>query len=182
MELGLIDPDASWSWDSDLNAYFYGHTLYIPSCHNEQYQTDLPLHIRFFDARRHDSASGIVALAEFRKINHYLQIKNLCLDSAHDNYPTYELCKKWNIAPFIDLNSNRGRPESIPKRLDIDTDGTPLCAAFILNLYSIVSETTLKGTFTRSRDVLQGSQTNPVAPSALMLIFLAFAGKLIIVE
>ena len=123
------DPDASWGWDSDLNAYFYGHTLYMLSCHNEQYQTDLPLHIRFFDARRHDSVSGIVALAEFRKINHYLQIKNLCLDSAHDNYPTYELCKKRNIAPFIDLNSNRGRPESIPKRLDIDTDGTPLCAA-----------------------------------------------------
>lgn len=105
------------------------------SCHNEQYQTDLPLHIRFFDARRHDSVSGIVALAEFRKINHYLQIKNLCLDSAHDNYPTYELCKKWNIAPFIDLNSNRGRPESIPKRLDIDTNGTPLCAAGFRMVY-----------------------------------------------
>ena len=129
------DPDASWGWDSDLNSYFYGHTLYMLSYHNEQYQTDLPLHIRFFDARRHDSVSGIVTLAEFRKITPGLQIKNICMDSANDNYPTYELCKEWNIAPFIDLNSNRGRPESIPKNLSIDPDGTPLCAAGLRMVY-----------------------------------------------
>ena len=69
--------------------------------------------------------------------NRHPGITDKIANYAHDNYPTYELCKKWNIAPFIDLNSNRGRPESIPKRLDIDTDGTPLCAAFILNLLGI---------------------------------------------
>jgi len=58
-----------------------------------------------------------------------LKITNLCLDSAHDNYPTYELCREWDIIPFIDLNSNRGRPESIPKHVTVDTDGTPLCKA-----------------------------------------------------
>lgn len=102
------DPDASWGWDSDLNMYYYGHTLYMLSCHNDLYQTDLPLHIRFFDAKRHDSVSSIVSLAEFRRLNPDLPVKNLCLDSAHDNYPTYELCKTWRISPFIDLNSNRG--------------------------------------------------------------------------
>lgn len=109
------DPDASWGWDSDLNAYYYGHTLYLLSCHNHKYQTDLPLHIRFFDVKRHDSVSGIISLAEFRQMNPGIQLKNICLDSAHDNYPTYNLCKKWGIHPFIDMNSNRGRPPDHPE-------------------------------------------------------------------
>lgn len=123
------DPDASWGWDSDLNCYYFGHTLYMLSYHNETIQTDLPLHFRFLDARRHDSVSGIVSLAEFRMLNPEFIITNLCMDSANDNYPTYELCKAWDIHPFIDLNSNRGRPASIPERLNIDKDGTPLCQA-----------------------------------------------------
>jgi len=123
------DPDAAWGWDSDLNCYYFGHTLYMLSYHDERHQMDLPLHIRFMDARRHDSVSGIVSLAEFRTINPGFSIINLCLDSAHDNYPTYHLCKEWDIQPFIDLNSNRGRPTSIPQRLNIDNDGTPLCPA-----------------------------------------------------
>lgn len=108
--------------------------LYMLSCHNEQYRTYLPLYIRFFDTKRHDSVSGIVALAEFRKINLALQIKNMCPDFVHDNYITYELCQKWNIAPFIDLNSNRGL-ESIPKRINIDTDGNPLCVVDFRMIY-----------------------------------------------
>lgn len=105
------------------------------SCHNDQYQTDLPLHIRFFDTKRHDNVSGIISLAEFRRLNPDLPVKNLWLDSAHDNYPTYELCKAWKISPCIDLNSKRGRPETIPKRLNIDSDGTPLCAAGFCMVY-----------------------------------------------
>lgn len=54
---------------------------------------------------------------------------NLCLDSAHDNYPTYRLCGKWKIRPFIDLNEKRGRPASIPDAITIDSDGTPICQA-----------------------------------------------------
>ena len=129
------DPDASWGWDSDLNAYYYGHTLYLLSYHNQKYQTDLPLHIRFFDAKRHDSVSGIISLAEFRQINPGIKVKNICLDSAHDNYPTYNLCKKWGISPFIDMNSNRGRSQTIPKRLNLDDDGTPLCDAGFRMVY-----------------------------------------------
>lgn len=90
---------------------------------------DIPLHLRFLDARRHDSVSGLVSLAEFHSLNPELKIANLCLDSAHDNYPTYNLCNDWNIRPFIDLNTNRGRPPSIPDHVTIDTDGTPLCHA-----------------------------------------------------
>lgn len=123
------DPDASIGWDSDLGVYYYGYTLYMLSCHNEVFHIDLPLHIRFLDAKRHDSVGGLVSLAEFHSMMPDLKIKNLCFDSANDNYPTYELCRDWNITPFIDLNSNRGRPETIPKRITIDNDGTPLCQA-----------------------------------------------------
>ncbi len=62
----------------------------------------------------HDSVSGIVALKEFRDLNPDIPIQNLCFDSANDNYHTYNLCKTWNIRPFIDLNANRGMPKSIP--------------------------------------------------------------------
>jgi len=121
------DTDASWGWDSDLECHYFGHTLYLLTHHNETLKTDLPLHIRYFDARRHDSVSGLVSLAEFHALNPDFPLTNLCLDSAHDNYPTYNLCNEWGIIPFIDLNSNRGRPASIPDKITIDTDGTPLC-------------------------------------------------------
>lgn len=123
------DPDATWGWDSDLNQFFFGYNLYMLVYHSETYRVDLPLHIRLVDARRHDSVTGLVSLAEFHSLNPDIKISNLCLDSAHDNYPTYNLCKDWDIRPFIDLNSNRGRPSSIPNHITIDQDGTPLCHA-----------------------------------------------------
>lgn len=58
-----------------------------------------------------------------------LQPENMCLDSAMDNYPTYELLKKRGIRAFIDLNKKRGRPKTIPGDIKIDRDGTPLCKA-----------------------------------------------------
>lgn len=123
------DPDAHWGWDSDLGCYYFGYTLYMLSYHNSEDHVDLPLHIRFLDARRHDSVNIFVALKELRSLLPSLKVRNLCLDSAHDNYPTYRLCRKWEIRPFIDLNENRGRPASIPGNITIDSDGTPICQA-----------------------------------------------------
>ena len=123
------DPDAHWGWDSDEEVFYFGHTLYMLCSHNAEARVDLPLHIRFLDARRHDSVSAIVSLREFRTINPDIPVRDVCLDSAHDNYATYGLCQKWKIRPFIDLNSNRGRPDSIPDSISIDEDGTPLCMA-----------------------------------------------------
>ena len=82
--------DASYGWDSDLNTWFYGYTLYTLSTYNKELHIDLPLHLRFLDTRRHDSVSEIVALHEIHLLNPLLNIQNLCLDSAHDNYPTYQ--------------------------------------------------------------------------------------------
>lgn len=119
--------DASNGWDSYLNAWFYGYTLYSISTYNKELHTDLPLHLRFLDARRNDSVSAVIALHEFRLLNPGLPVHSLCLDSANDNYATYQLCKDWEIIPFIDLNPNQGRPVSIPGEFTIDQDGTPLC-------------------------------------------------------
>lgn len=123
------DPDAHWGWDSDKETFYFGHTLYMLCSHNAKVGIDLPLHIRFLDARRHDSVSAIVSLREFKTINPDIPVRDICLDSAHDNYATYKLCRQWDIRPFIDLNSNRGRPGSIPDSISIDGDGTPLCMA-----------------------------------------------------
>ena len=121
------DPDADWGWDSDIDKYYFGYTLYHLSCYNETIKTDLPLCLRFFSARRHDSVSFLLLHEEFRRHCGSLKVQNICLDSAHDNYHTYELMQHYGIRPFIDLNTKRGRPETLPPELAIDKDGTPLC-------------------------------------------------------
>ena len=123
------DPDADWGWDSDIDKYYFGYTLYHLSFYNEAVKTDLPLCLRFFNARRHDSVGFLLLHEEFRKHCYGLDVQNICLDSAHDNYPTYELLKHYGIRPFIDLNSKRGRPETLPAELEIAKDGTPVCRA-----------------------------------------------------
>jgi hypothetical protein len=121
------DLNASFGWDSDLSTWFYGHTLYAFSTYDPVTKTDLPLLFRFVSAKRHDSVTGVVSLAELREVVSLLDIKNICLDSANDNYPTYELCNDWNYTPFIDLNSNRGAPTTLPPALSINSKGVPIC-------------------------------------------------------
>ena len=123
------DPDAAYGWDSYLGQYFYGHTLYAFSYHNPKLAIDLPLVMRFVGANRHDSVSGIVALAELRELTPELPIKSVCFDSANDNYPTYELLKHWNIIPFIDLNREVGRKPTYPENISVNSNGVPICAA-----------------------------------------------------
>ena len=123
------DPDAAWGWDSDMEKYYFGFTLYHLSFHNKKLKTDLPLFLRLFNARRHDSVSFLIAYREFRSLPDSVHVRDICLDSAHDNYPTYELLQHDGIRPFIDLNSSRGRPSSLPESLRTDPDGTPVCQA-----------------------------------------------------
>ena len=125
----FADPDAGWGWDSYLGRYFYGHTLYAFSYHNPKLAVDLPLVMRFVSANRHDSVSGLVALAELRELTPQLPIKNVCFDSANDNYPTYELLKQWTIVPFIDLNHDVGRKPTYPDNISVNDNGVPICAA-----------------------------------------------------
>lgn len=121
------DPDASWGWDSDLEKYYFGYTLFQLSCYNSDLRTDIPLLLRFTSAKRHDSVSFLVAFHEMEKHMPAVSPENICLDSAMDNYPTYRLLKKKQIRAFIDLNNKCGRPKTIPDTITIDKDGTPLC-------------------------------------------------------
>lgn len=123
----LSDIDATWGWDSHENRWFYGYTLYALSSYNKEYKIDLPVYLRFVEARRHDSVTGVVALAEFRELLPQFKISNYVLDSANDNYPTYELCSKWNINPLIDLNSKNKGNSKYPSTLSINEKGVPIC-------------------------------------------------------
>ncbi|MDU4801720.1 MAG: hypothetical protein E6X81_12170, partial [Clostridium butyricum] len=123
----LSDVDATWGWDSHENRWFYGFTLYALSSYNSEYKIDLPVYLRFVEASRHDSITGIVALAEFRELLPQFKISNYVLDSANDNYPTYELCSKWNFNPFIDLNSKNKGNSKYPTSLSISEKGVPIC-------------------------------------------------------
>jgi hypothetical protein len=55
-----------------------------------------------------------------------LHFDSLLADSAHDNYPTYDLLKQWKIKPFIDLNSRR---DEAPKLQDVQlsSNNVPIC-------------------------------------------------------
>lgn len=121
------DPDASWGWDSDLDKFYYGYTLFQFSCYNSELHTDVPLLFRFTSAKRHDSVNALVAFSEMEKHMPDLSIKNMCFDSAMDNLPTYTLLKDRKISAFIDLNSKCGRPKTIPDTIKIDKNGTPIC-------------------------------------------------------
>jgi len=123
----FADPDATHGWDSNLGAWFYGYTLYPISFYNKNLKTDLPLYLRFVEAGRHDSVTGLVALREFRELSPDLKIKNLCLDSANDNYPTYQLCHEWGVRPFIDLNGRAGSNNTYPPSISLTDSGVPIC-------------------------------------------------------
>ena len=85
--------------------------------------------LRFTSAKRHDSVCFLTAFHEMEKHMPSLSVKNMCLDSAMDNMPTYRLLKNRGISAFIDLNSKCGRPKIIPDTIRIDKNGTPLCNA-----------------------------------------------------
>lgn len=123
------DPDASWGWDSDLEKYYYGYTLFHLSCHNNELHTDVPLLLRFTSARRHDSVNFLAAFHELEKHMPGLSIQNMCLDSAMDNLPTYRLLKDRKIRAFIDLNDKCGRPKTIHDNITVNKCGVPVCSA-----------------------------------------------------
>ena len=121
------DADATWGYDSDLEKNYFGHTIYTLTAYNPDHHVDLPMHIRILSARRHDSASGLICLHEFFSSNPDYGIQNVCLDSAHDNMPTYRLCvNTWHVNPLIDLNG-RGKKKSIKDTITYDNDGVPIC-------------------------------------------------------
>ena len=122
------DPNATWGWDSHNERYFYGYTGYFISMYNRTLKLDLPLYLRFVSAKRHDSISAVVALAEFRDLYPDLTIDTFISDSASDNYATYELLDEWGINAVIALNeNNKGNP--LYAKCPVNQNGVPVCPA-----------------------------------------------------
>lgn len=122
------DPDATWGYDSDLGCSYYGFTLYHLSCYSKKCAVDLPITMKFTAANRHDSVNLFLALDEYKAHTPGLRFSAMCLDSAHDNYATYDLIEQWDAAALIDLN---GRAKNTGKLAGytLDDNGVPLCAA-----------------------------------------------------
>lgn len=121
------DPNSTWGWDSHNEQYFYGYTGYFISTYNKTEKIDLPLYLRLVDAKRHDSISAVVALAEFRDLYPDLAVEHFISDSASDNYATYELLDKWGWNAVIALNHTSKGNSQYSKRLMINENGVPIC-------------------------------------------------------
>ena len=121
------DPNATWGWDSHNERYFYGYSGYFISTYNRELKIDLPLHLRFVQANRHDSVSAVFALTEFRELNPNLNVNAFVSDSASDNYATYELLNHWDWNAVIALNPKNEGNLKYPPALRIDDNGVPIC-------------------------------------------------------
>ena len=136
------DPNATWGWDSHNERWYYGYTGYFISTHcemslliNNELKTDFPLYLRLVDARRHDSVSAVVSLAQTRELYPNLTFETFISDSASDNYPTYELLNKFDINAVIALNSkNKGNFKN-PPPIGVNQHGVPICPGGNLMVY-----------------------------------------------
>ena len=119
------DPDANWGWDSYREKYVYGYSNYTFTAADSP--NDLPIFSTLAQASRHDSVTHTYSLYRMKKLYHELNFTADILDSAHDNYATYELLKHWNIKPFNVLNErNKGNFKYDPP-IDVTEDGVPIC-------------------------------------------------------
>lgn len=123
------DPDAQWGWDSHEKRWYFGRTLYLLCSRNSDFKVELPILMNFTSAKRHDSINFLFAMDAFGRHEAGMQPTNICLDSAHDNLPTYELLEHWDINALIDINRRNGTEDGIPEDISLDKDGHPLCQA-----------------------------------------------------
>ena len=117
--------NATWGWDSHNERWFYGYTGYFISTYNRELKADLPLYLRLVEAKRHDSVSAVVALAELHDIYPDLKVLTFIHDSATDNTATYDLLHHWNIDAVIALNEKGNF--KYPPHLKLNDNGIPVC-------------------------------------------------------
>ena len=119
------DRFASWGWDSYRECYVYGHAFYELTAASSPF--DLPIFILPVQAKDHDSASGVKAIDRASKLYPELLFASLIGDSAHDNYPTYDLLAARSITPFIALNERRAGHYQLDGHFTTDKSGVPVC-------------------------------------------------------
>lgn len=123
------DPDAAIGWDSDLAANYFGYTLYTLSVHSSEYGVDLPVLLRVTSAKRHDSVNLTFALDEMQAHEPDIHPAYMCLDSAHDNGPTYQYLSSIGTVPMIDINKRATDKPRINDNITVNDEGTPVCQA-----------------------------------------------------
>jgi hypothetical protein len=121
------DPDASWGWDSHEKEWYFGHTLYMMCTRNTTHKVEVPILMKFLNAKRHDSICFFHAMDELGRHMPAVTPRNVCLDSAHDNIATYELLDRWNINALIDINSRNSTGIGLPDDISLDKQGHPHC-------------------------------------------------------
>jgi len=133
----FFDPDANWGWDSYREIYYYGYTLYTLTdpC------SGLPVFSTLAQASRHDSVLGVVALAQFRELYPYLAVIKGIWDSAHDVHDFYILHNRWDIEPFIALNTKSTGQLRLAPLMEITGEGIPRCPAGALMAYAGFDQT-----------------------------------------
>jgi hypothetical protein len=95
------DRFASWGWDSYRECFVYGHAFYELTAASSPF--DLPIFLLPAQAKEHDSVNGVKALDRASKLYPELSFASFIGDSAHDNYPTYDLLGARSITPIIAL-------------------------------------------------------------------------------
>ena len=123
------EPDAQWGWDSHEKQWFFGFSLYMLCARNKQLKVELPLLINFTGAKRHDSINFLYAWDAYRRHCHELYPSSICLDSAHDNIPTYRLLEVSGINALIDINTRSKTTDGLPEDITLDKKAHPHCRA-----------------------------------------------------
>lgn len=98
-------------------------------CRNSELALKVPLLLNFTSAQRHDSINFLFAIDAFGRQGTGLSPENICLDSAHDNIPTYKLLDRWDINALVDINKRSGSADGLPDDISLDKDAHPLCRA-----------------------------------------------------
>jgi hypothetical protein len=119
------DRFASWGWDSYRECFVYGHAFYELTAASSPF--DLPIFILLAQAKEHDSVNGVKALDRATKLYPELSFASFIGDSAHDNYPTYDLINARSITPIIALNERHTGYYQLDGHFTTDKSGVPVC-------------------------------------------------------
>jgi DDE family transposase len=119
------DRFATWGWDSYRECFVYGHAFYELTAASSPH--DLPIFIHLAQAKEHDSVSGVKAFDRAHKLYPELSFASFLGDSAHDNYPTYNLLLAHSITPIIALNTRHTGHYQLDGNFTTNCSGVPVC-------------------------------------------------------
>lgn len=109
--------------------FYSGYDLYLLTAVTDDH--DLPVFATVQKASRHDSLSFIETwyqmLAAYKRRKKYLKVRELLLDSAHDNSATYRHFLGSGTKLLVDLNK-RGTVEDVRRAYTLNANGVPVCS------------------------------------------------------